>query len=52
MREKRSVLVYVLWLEKLTCTDVKIPAVSLDDADIHVASAFRWDGAALHLLSV
>lgn len=45
-------LVYVLWLEKLICTDVKIPAVSLDDADIHVASDFQWDGMALYLLSV
>lgn len=34
------------------CRDVKIPAVSLDDADIHITSAFQWDGMALPLLSV
>lgn len=37
-------------MEKLICTDVEIPA--LDDADRHVGFAFRWDGMALHRLSV
>jgi len=52
VKEKGCVLVYVLWLEKLICIDVKIPAVSLGDADTCIASAFRWDGMTLYLLSV
>lgn len=39
-------------MEKLICTDVEIPAVSLGDADRHVGFEFRWDGMALHQLSV
>lgn len=41
-------LFYVLRLAKFICADVRAPAVSSDDADMHIASAFQPDGMALH----
>lgn len=35
------VLFYVLWLDKLICTDARCPAVPSDDADAHI-SVMTW----------